>query len=193
MKKTVVSLIVILLFIACGGRKSETQTKEESFKTDFSGIFRNSGNSQFLLNTELNLKTNYLDRWSDNSVTENNEFTVEPDDATKPSSVTMPNGEKYVFQNAKLTTKNSKYEKKIIEENSGNSEEIRKTNQLQKKQESSEVQVKQKAAAALAEKNKKAEREEWSSLNLLWILLFIIVCLIVWKLWKKYKKIKPLL
>ncbi|MEO8534260.1 MAG: hypothetical protein ABI441_10930 [Flavobacterium sp.] len=190
MKKTILIFLAFILF-ACGARKSDITKKEETLKTDFSGFFRNSGNSESLLKTDLNLKRNYLFNWSDNSKTTSEEFKLEPDDPTKPSSFTMPNGQKYIFENAKLTSKNSKQENDIKKENSGNSEEILKTDHSKKAKQLSEAQIKQKAEAYLVEKNKKIEREKWSYWNILWLLIAVLIILAAWKLWEKYKKVNP--
>lgn len=182
-----------MLLYSCGARKSETEKKEANIKTDFSGFFRNSGNSEDLLKTNFNLQTNYLNKWSDNSIFQCEEFSIEPDDETKPSSLTTPDGKTYTFQNAKLTTKKGQQKNDIQNRNSGNSQEILKTDYSKKEQLLHEAQIREKAEAALREKNKKIEREKWNLWNLLWLLLPIIVILVVWKLWKNYKKLKPAL
>jgi hypothetical protein len=187
--RIIIIILGIYLAVSCGARKSETTKKEETTKTDFSRIFRNSGNSHEILKSDLNLQTNYSNYLFDLSKSNSYEFSFEPEDKTKPAIYTDPNGQKHIVENGKLNSKKTTEEKNINSGNSGNSQQILKTELEKKSNYIQRLETQIKEIKRLSDKNKKVEKEELSFWNYLLILIPIGLMLIVWNV---YKKLNPI-
>lgn len=195
MKKTILFWVTIFtlayLLNSCGARKSESQKKSGTTKTDFSGFFRNSGNSLEFLNTDLNLKSNYNSNIDLNVDTETDEFTVEPSDPSKPAVYTDPKGNKHSLENAKLTNKKTKENTKEKSEKSGKFEKVRKTDFQKQTGDTTVVQVNGNSEDTLSYNNNARSREGWSLWNLLWLLIPVAILILTVVLIKKFKKKIP--
>ncbi|MFW0737579.1 hypothetical protein [Flavobacterium sp. T12S277] len=193
MKNIIIFWITICAMVyiinSCGSRKAESQKSQKSEKVDFSGFFRNSGNSQEFINQDLNLNKWYNSNTDDLSEFETDEMTVEPSDLTKPAAYTDPTGKKHILDNTKLTNKKRKQKNKISSGNSGNSELILKTDHQKRAEQKAELQTSLKAAAEIAATKKNTDRQQWSLWNLLWLLIPVSLYLS----WKYYKKVNPVL
>jgi len=192
MKKNIQLYFIAIFLISCGARKTELAKKEESIKKDFSGFFRNSGNSEEFLNQDFNIRKWSLLKVDTQNDIETEEITVEPDDPTKPSSYTDPNGKKHIFENSKMTNKKTKSQNRTKSENSQNSDESLKLELQKKREQELIVAAKLKEEAAKLEAIKNTKRDQWSLWNLLWILIPIGLILLIIALWKKYKSKNPI-
>jgi len=191
MKNNIIFWIIVLvgtvILNSCTARKSATDKKEQSTKTDYSGVFRNSGNAQEFLKTDLNIHTNYKNYLFDLSKISSYEFSFEPDDKTRPGTYIDPNGQKHVVENGKLNSKKTTEEKNIKSENSGNSQQILKSELEKKSNYIIQLETYIKEIKRLSEKNKKTEKEGFSFWNYFLILIPIGLMIIVWILYKKLK------
>lgn len=177
---------------SCGARKSDSEKTEKSEKIDYSGFFRNSGNSSEFLNQNLNLKKSYSSNTDDQSEFETDELTVAPIDPSKPAAYTDPSGKKHILENSKMTNKKGNQKNKIVSGNSGNSEKTVKTDLEKKEENKSEIEASVTAAAKEKAVIKNTTRQQWSLWNFLWLL--VPVGLFFGGKWayNKYKKVNLL-
>lgn len=187
--KKIILLLTAILFFACTARKSETNKKEQSTKTDYSGIFRNSGNAQEFLKTDLDIQTNYKNYLFDLSKINTYEFSFEPDDKTKPGTYIDPNGQKHIVENGKLNSKKTTEEKNINSGNSGNSQQILKSELEKKSNYIFQLETYIKEIKRLSDKNKKTENEGFSISNYLLLLLPIGLMFVAWKVYKSLNSV----
>jgi len=192
MKNIIIQIVLFFglsLAISCNARKSETNKKEEATKTDIAVNSDNSSNSSLDIKEDSNIKKTEVSKVDQQNQSESDELTVEPIDNTKPSVYTDPAGKKHILENAKMTNKKNKQETKTNSSNSSNSEEFHKAELKYQNEQKSKLAAKIKAEKELAEKNKKAEKEAFSSWNFL-LLLFPVGLIVV--AWIVYKKLNPL-
>ena len=191
-KELIIIALAFLVLVGCGARKSDTNKKEENTKKDFSGFFRNSGNSHEILKTDLNLKLSSFSKVEDQNKKQTTKKIFTPINPNLTASVTDESGKKYDLNNASYTEENTIEDNNKKSEHSRNSQQILKTELDKKANYIQRLEAQIKEIKRLYDKNKKTEKEEWSSLNLLWLLIpLAIIALAVW-LWKKYKKVNPL-
>lgn len=186
-------IVITLLVNSCGARKSETEKKHTETKTDYTGIFRNSGNSSEFLKTDISYQSQFKSFLFDKSKIDAYEFTFEPEDLTKPATYTDPSGQKHVVENGKLTSKKTHKDIDRNSGNSGNSDATEKAVITKKASQNNTASIKINDQATSDEWNKKTNREAWSAWNLLWILLPVFLILAAWKLYKNYKQKNPIL
>lgn len=182
--------VLTIIVNSCGSRQAESIKKKETTKTDFSGFFRNSGNSVEFQNLDFNLQTDIFKKKEVVVEIENNDFTIEPEDISKPAIYIEPNGKKHVLINSKLTSKNAKQKSNYKTEDSVKKNDIIVQKSVKEDQISSEAQVRLNQEAAISEANKNSNRKQWSLWNLLWFFIPILVIIGIWKLYKKYKSKK---
>ncbi|PIF32987.1 hypothetical protein CLU81_3557 [Flavobacterium sp. 9] len=196
MRNTIVFSLAILSILSvvssCGARKSNVSKNEEKVKTDFSGIFRNSGNSHEILNQDFNLK-----KWSFTNLTDQKdiqieETSIEPIDISKPASYIDPNGKKHILDNAKIVSKKTNDKSSNNSQNSQHSEEFLKTKQEKTAEQKTELAAKIKAEAKKKEAKKETNRQAISLWNFLWIIIPVILFFAGRSVYKKYKKVNPL-
>lgn len=190
--KKLLFILVLFSVLSCGSRKKDSNKKEESNKTDFSGIFRNSGNSQEFQNLDFNFTNESLTKADQSIESEKEDFSVEPSDPTKPATYTDPNGKKYVLDNAKLTNKKSKHRSKTKSVKSENSQELLKAELQKKAEQKAELKAKIIAEAKKREADLHLERKSSGLWNLLWILIPIALFFIIKFWWKNFKSNNPI-
>lgn len=191
MKKTITTILLGLTiwFTSCTARKSETNKKEEATKTDIAINSDNSSNSSLDLKEDINIKKNAVSKIDQQNQSESDELTVEPIDNSKPSVYTDPSGKKHVLENAKMTNKKNKQETKTNSSNSSNSEEFRKAELKYQNEQKAKLAAKIKAEKELAEKNKKIDKEAFSSWNYLLFLFPVGLIVLAWIVYKKVESV----
>lgn len=190
--KKLLFILVLFSVLSCGSRKKDSSNKEESSKTDFSGIFRNSGNSQEFLNLDFNFKKSSLTTADQQSESEKEEFSIKPIDPSKPATYTGPNGKKHVLENAEMTNKKVRDISKTKSEKSENSQEFLKAELQKKAEQKAELKAKIIAEAKKREADLHLERKSSGLWNLLWILIPIALFFIIKFWWKKFKSNNPI-
>ncbi len=196
MKNTILFWLTVatltILVNSCGARKAESEKKLSQTKTDFSGLFRTSGNSSEILNSDLKINNLTLSNVDDHNVTETVETTVKPDDPTKPSSYIDPTGKKHILDNAILTNKTTTQKNNTKSEKFEKSEKVVKSQEAKKAENKASGKIKIKAKGKKAVATKKTNRQAWSLWNLLWLLIpATLIAVFIW-IRKKYKQVNPL-
>jgi hypothetical protein len=182
-------LLTSFFMMSCNARKVESNKKEEATKTDVTLNSDNSDNSSLEIKEDFNIKKTSTSKVDQQNQSESDELTVEPIDNTKPSIYTDPSGKKHVLENAKMTNKKNKQNTKTNSSNSDNFDEFRKAELKYQNEQKAKLAAKLKAEKELSEKNKKVDKEEFSSWNFLLLLIPIALMIVVWKV---YKKLNPI-
>lgn len=192
MKNTILYWLAVLAIVyitnACGARKSESEKTEKTEKLDYSGFFRNSGNSQEFLKSISYLTAFSVSKVDDQNLKTTTKKTFTPQNPKVPASYIDPEGKKYELNNTAVT------EETIIEKNNKKSEKsekselVLKTDQEKRSEQKAEAEARLKAAAEIAAAKKSTTRQELSMWNLLWLLVPIGL----FASWKLYKKVNPI-
>lgn len=190
--KKLLFILVLFSVLSCGSRKKDSSKKEESIKTDFSGIFRNSGNSQEFLNLDFNFTKSSLTKGEQLFESEKEEFSIKPIDPSKPATYTGPNGKKHVLENAEMTNKKGKGISKTKSEKSENSQEFLKAELQKKAEQKAELEAKIIAEAKKREADLHLDRKAFSLWNLLWLLIPVGLFFVIKFFVNKYKSNNPL-
>jgi hypothetical protein len=191
MKNTILFWLAVIAIVyitnSCGARKSESEKTEISEKQDFSGFFRNSGNSEEFLKS-INYTTAFsVAKVDDQNLKTTTKKTFTPQNPKVTASYIDPDGKKYELNNTAVT------EETIIEKNNKKSEKseksevVRKTDQEKRTQQKAEMQARLKAAAEIAAAKKNTNRQESS----LWKWLWLLVPVGLFAGWKIYKRVNP--
>ncbi|WP_289659524.1 hypothetical protein [Flavobacterium panacagri] len=186
------TVFLITTLNSCGTRKTELHKKEAIEKTGFSGFFRNSGNSEEFLNTNLNIQTEFISSLLKIEEIDNDEFTIESKDSSKPAVYIDPFGKKYFLENAKLTNKKTAQKLNTKLDQAKNSSERLNTNAEKKYDSQTENQTNINSEGTFNEVDRSSHRYGWSKWNLFWLILSIALIYALRKLYKFYKKKNPL-
>lgn len=183
---------IVYITNSCGARKSESEKTEKTEKLDYSGFFRNSGNSQEFLKSISYLTAFSVAKVDNQYLKTTTKKTFTPQNPNVPASYIDPEGKKYELNNTAVT------EETIIEKNNKKSEKsekselVRKTDQEKRAEQEAEMQVRLKAAAEIAAAKKNTDRQKWSLWNLLWLLVPVGLFFGGKWVYEKYKKVNPL-
>lgn len=190
--KNLLFILVLFSVLSCGSRKKDSSKKEESIKTDFSGIFRNSGNSQEFLNLDFNFTKSALTKGEQLFESEKEEFSIKPIDPSKPATYTGPNGKKHVLENAEMTNKKGKDISITKSEKSENSQEFLKAELQKKAEQKAELEAKIIVEAKKREADLHVDRKAFSLWNLFWLLIPVGLFFVIKFFVNKYKSNNPL-
>lgn len=167
-------LSLVWLFLSCGSRKVQIEKQKEETKTEI------TDNSVTEKQTETNVKTETILKVDDKNESVTTETTYSLEDPTKEAYVIEKDGTKVVLNNVKKIVKTE------TKKNNTQSELINKTDEFKKESEKEQKSVEQVNTSTKENKSKKAEREPFNWLNLLW---FLIPIAVIYYFYRKYKNL----
>ena len=159
-------VIAILLGIAnssCSSKTKLTEINKEEIKIE---NFQESENSE---KTETNVKVDVVTKVDDKTKTVSVKKTYAPIDATKPASVTDPEGKKHDLNNASLIEETITELKALIKLHSDNSEDFRK------KESAAKEKAKEKAAIEILARKDDLEKSGFNFWGWLWMIGIVII------------------
>lgn len=167
-------LSLVWLFLSCGSRKVQIEKQKEETKTEL------TYNSVTEKQTETNVKTETTLKVDDKNESVTTETTYSPEDPEKEAYVIEKDGTKVVLNNVKKIVKTE------TKKNNTQTEQFGKTEQLKKEAEKEQKSVEQVNTSTKENKSKKAEKEPFNWLNLLW---FLIPIAVIYYFYRKYKNL----
>lgn len=185
--KKILFVLVLTSILSCGTRKKDTAERKVTVQTEFSGISRNSGNSQEILNSVANLQTKSVTKVDDQNQKVTSKKTFSPINPALPASLTDENGKKYDLINASYTQEETIEKNNKKSENSQDSRELLKVKSEKIIEKKGELKAIIKHDAKSDEAELHVDRKASSLWNLFWLLIPVILILLVVALWKKYK------
>ena len=159
MKKSIFTILLLLVFCSCGSRKAEKNREKTTVKTEVSTVDKTQSTAELNVKQEVVKTTDNKDE----TVTETVIYT--PIDATKPATVTDEEGKTHsinnvVYKKERTTKKNNT----SIKENSNN--EITEKAEILKDLKTLTENYNKTDAEKI-----NIERQAWSLWNLLWLLI----------------------
>ena len=159
-------VVVLGLSIAmnsCSSKKKTTEVNKEEIKIE---NFQESENSE---KTETNVKVDVVTKVDDKTKTVSVKKTYAPIDATKPASVTDPEGKKHDLNNASLIEETITELKALIKLHSDNSEEFRK------KESAAKAKAKGKATIEILARKEDLDKSGFNFWGWLWMIGIVII------------------
>ena len=148
---------------SCSSKKKITEVNKEEIKIEKSQESEKSEKS------ETNVKLDIVTKVDDKTKTVSVKKTYVPIDATKPASVTDPQGKKYDLNNASLTEETTTEEANKKREHSDNSEKSRK------KESAAKAKAKEIAAIEILARKEDLDKSGFNFLSWLWVAGIIII------------------
>lgn len=156
MRKHITYIILVLLVVSCGSRKSEVQKKSEEKSVEV------------IATDKKEIVTDYkVDRVV---ISNEDEFVITPVDVLQPIEVIMPDGKKTSLKNAKI-------EKRKINT-------VVKTKETINKTKVSEIKIEAKEKEKSTEKTKEVDRRESYSW-IVWILIILLLIYLYYRIKKR--------
>lgn len=143
-----------------------------------------SQNSQNSQNSQTNVKVDITTKVDDKTKTVTTKKTYAPVDATKPASVTDPEGKKHDLNNASLTEETTTEAKDLKKENTDNSEKFHKEAAAAKSE------SKGSTAAKKEIENTDLDKSGFTIWSWLWMAGIILVGIVLFYLNHRFKLIK---
>ena len=170
--------IIVLIVCSCSSKKKTTEVNKEEIKIE---NFQNSEKSE---NTETNVKVDIVTKMDDKSKTVSVKKTYLPVDASKPASVTDPDGKKHDLNNASLIEETTTELKDKKTENSDNSQKF------QKKESAGKVETKGSATAKNEVVKRTLDKSGFTFWSWFWMIGIVIIGIILVYLNYRFKWFK---
>ncbi|SEG31866.1 hypothetical protein [Flavobacterium urumqiense] len=169
MKKSILTIVLLLIFCSCGTRKTQKNRDKTTAKIELSTTDKTKKTAELNVKQEV-VKT--MDN-KDETVTETIIYT--PIDATKPAIITDENGKTHSLNNSsykkeRITKKNNT----VITEKANN--EVTDKSEILKDLKELDKQYNSKDAKKIL-----VDRQAWSLWNLLWLLIPVSLFAIFFK------------
>lgn len=181
---------IVALCYSCGSVKKDSSKKEEISKQDYSGFFRNSGNTEELFKS-INYSSNLtLNKVNDQSEKVSTKKTIKPHNPKLPASYIDSNGKKYELNNATVTEETIVEKTNKQTENSGNSQNSQNSEWKRKKSFDSIQKIKMENEQKRIAEALKLDREEWQFPFWIWLIIAAIISLVLAFLNKRFGWVK---
>lgn len=194
MKKLITFWIIffglIILVNSCGAKKRESSKKEEILKTDYSGFFRNSGNSSEFQQSDLNLQISTLTKVDDQNQKVTTKKIIKPIDSNTPASYIDSEGKKHQLNNTEIT------EETIVEKNNKKSENSQNSQEILKSISEKDENFKYDQNIVINAENKKvdeaikSDKKQWQLPWFFWLIIAVIILFVFRYLNKQFHWIK---
>ena len=174
-------VIAILLGIAnssCSSKTKLTEINKEEIKIE------NTQESENSEKTETNVKVDVVTKVDDKTKTVSVKKTYAPIDATKPASVTDPEGKKHDLNNASLIEETITELKALIKLHSDNSEDFRK------KESAAKEKAKEKAAIEILARKDDLDKSGFNFWTWFWVIGIVIIGIGLLYLNHRFKLVK---
>lgn len=186
----VIAFAILAQCYSCGARKKEATKKEETSKTDFSGLFRNSGNSQEFLKSITYSTAFSVSKVDDQNLKTTTKKTFTPQNPNAPASYIDAEGKKYELNNTAVTEETIIEKNNKKSENSGNSQKSENSEVQKKENFDSNQNIQIKTEDKKLDDQIKLNRDAWHLPFWIWIVIATLIVLLLAFLNKRFGWVK---